>query len=256
MQPTKKRGWFGRQWDRMFDPKNKKKTLRNMNFVELDAFKCKCLEQKDRYNAIRTLERMVPICTDLTKLKDILLELADLIFDDGKLESSGKMYREFVKYYPGNEKVEYALYKAVLCKYYTTLDPERDQSNTQETIELATKFLEREEIFTTHSQEVKNMRTQCYQRLLESEVKIFDFYFNRGRYKSARTRLTNIRKDFLPIIPSCDPYLITLEIQLAEKVKDTSLIEIKQKELTEKFPDYQPTQLAKADIPKYSNVRL
>jgi outer membrane assembly lipoprotein YfiO len=231
-----------------FDPSKKKKTLRNMNFAELEGFKEKCLEANDRYNAIRTLERMVPICTDLEKLKNILLELADLLFEDGKLEAAGKMYREFVKYYPGNEKVEYALYKAVVCKFYVILDAERDQTSTRDAIELANKFLEREEIFNTYSKEVRTMRERCHERLFENEVGIFNFYCDRGRYKSARTRIANIRKEFIPLLPASDPYLLTLEIQLAQQVKDSSLIAEKQKELNERFPTYEHGSIPRANV--------
>jgi len=245
--PMKKKGRLRTKIEGWFDPKNKKKTLRNMNYAELEAFKDRALAANDRFNAIRILERMVPICTDLEKLKNILLELADLLFDDGKLESAGKMYREFVKYYPGNQKVEYALYKAVICKFYVILDAERDQTATRDAIELANKFLEREEIFTTHSKEVQSIRTSCYDRLFENEVNIFNFYCSRQRYKSAKTRLANIRKEYIPLIPTCDPFLITLEIQLAQMVKDASLLEEKKKELTQRFPDYQKTTLALAE---------
>ena len=241
-EPKKKgrfRSFIDRIVNRLFDPSKKKKTLRNMNFAELEAFKEKCLAADDRYNAIRTLERMVPICTDLEKLKNILLELADLLFEDGRLEAAGKMYREFVKYYPGNEKVEYALYKAVVCKFYAILDAERDQSSTTDAVELANKFLEREEIFITYSEEVRTMRERCYTRLLESEISIYNFYCDRGRYKSAHTRIANIRKEFIPLLPACEPYLLTLEAQLAQHAKDKPLTLAKQKELAERFPHYQ-----------------
>lgn len=254
MSAPEKKGWIRTQFDKLFDPSKKKKTLRNMNIVELNDFKNKCLAQNDRYNAIRVLERMVPICTDLEKLRGLLLELADLLFEDNKLESSGKMYREFVKYYPGNEKVEYALYKAIICKFYTILNADRDQSNTSETIELANKFLEREGVFLTHSQEVRDIRAQCYQRLLDNEISVFNFYIDRGRYKSAKTRVANIRKEFIELIPACEPSLIMLEIQLAQQVKDAPFLEQKQKELTEKFPTYQPTLLAHASDNKKNNI--
>lgn len=240
----KKQSRFKKFFSNFFDPNKKKKTLRNMNFLELEAFKEKCLTAHDRYNAIRTLERMVPICTDLEKLKSILLELADLLFEEGKLEAAGKMYREFVKYYPGNQKVEYALYKAVLCKFYVILDPERDQSSTRDAIELADKFLEREEIFKEYSKEVRTMRERCHERLFENEVGIFNFYCDRGRYKSAKTRLANIRKEFVPLLPACDPYLLTLEMQLAKQVKDTPVALEKEKELNERFPTYQHGTIA------------
>lgn len=246
-QIEEEKGWFRTKIDTWFDPKNKKKTLRHMNFAELEAFKQKCLEDGDRYNAIRTLERMVPICTDLEKLRIILLELADLLFDDGRLEAAGKMYREFVKYYPGNEKVQYALYKAIVCKFYVILDAERDQSATQEAIELANKFLEREEIFTSYSKEVRSMRAQCYQRLFDSEINIFNFYCDRGRYKSAKTRLTNVRKEFITLIPDCDLFLLNLEIQLAQTVNDTAIITEKQKERAERFPQQEATVVAQAN---------
>lgn len=253
--PTEK-GWFRRQADWLFGPSTKK-TVRKMNFAELEEFKNRCLERKDTYNAIKTLERMVPLCTDLEKLKYILIELADLLFDDGKLESSFKMYREFVRYYPGNEKVEYAQYKAILCKFYLMNDAERDQSNTRDTIEFANKFLEREDIFTTYSKEVRTIRSHCHQRLFESEVNVFEFYCNRGRYKSAQTRLANIRKDFMAITPAVEPYILTLEMNLAKEMNNATIADEKQKELNERFPTYTHTaltKLEKPDLPKKSNI--
>ena len=43
--------------------------------------------------------------------------------------------------YPGAAKCAYAHYKAVDCGWKLTLDPDRDQTKTQETLKLAEQFL-------------------------------------------------------------------------------------------------------------------
>lgn len=245
-----------KKWYDFLNPK-KKKTLRNMTFDELEEYKNSCLAKNDRYTAIKALEKMVPLCSDLEKLRTILMELADLFFEDEKYESAFRMYQEFVRYYPGSNQVEYASYKAILCRYYSICDAEHDQTNTKETLELTRSFLERKQIFKTYAQDVRAIEDTCYQRLIDSELEAYTFYVKNKRYTSAKTRLANIKKEYIDRMPTIEPYLLSLEIDLYTETKNTEKIEELTTTLREKFPTYtRDTQVAHAQKKKHSADRF
>lgn len=217
--------------------KQPKKTLRDMTYPELKAAKDKYLLANDKHTALRFFEKMVPMCNDLDDQRVIMLEFADLLFDTGDLEKAGKMYAEFSALYRGNAKVEYASYKGILCNFYATLDAEHDQTKTKDTIELAQNFLARQDVFTTHAKDVTEILHNCQKKLFDNEVTIFNFYLNRGSFKSAQKRLEGLRKDFIGVLP-VEPQLLVLECTLAERQNNNDLLTKKQAELSEKFPSF------------------
>lgn len=217
---------------------NKKKLMRDMSYDELKEAKNKQVQAKDSASAIRYLEKMLPMSSDPQERRTTMLELADLYFDTGELEKAGKLYNDFTHLYSGNNKVEYASYKSVLCSFYGTLSSDRDQTKTVDTIERAEKFLERSSVFTTYTPDVQKIATDCRKKLFDNQVGIYTFYFNRGRYTSAQTRLENIRKEFIPVLPEVEPHILVLEADLALKLNNTTLLTQKQAELATKFPTY------------------
>ena len=80
------------------------------------------------------------------------------------------------------------------------------------------------------------MRSQ--NKLLESEICIFEGYLNRGDQLSAQTRLVNIQKEFLPEMPHVEPRLLALACQFAQVFDDKDLLLAKQEELNTKFPNW------------------
>jgi outer membrane assembly lipoprotein YfiO len=218
--------------------KPEKKVLRDMSYAELKEAKNRQLQAKDISSAIRYLEKMLPMSTDAQERRTNILELADLFFDNGELEKAGKLYNDFTQLYSGNSKVEYASYKSVLCSFYSTLSSDRDQTKTVDTIERGEKFLDRSSVFTTYTPEVQKIVTNCRKKLFDSQLGIFTFYLNRGRYTSAQKRLENIRKEFIPVLPEAEPHILVLEVDLAGKLHNTTLVAQKQAELATKFPSY------------------
>ncbi len=235
---TKKKKKKARKKKKKAKQQSPKKTFSKLEYEELKVEKTKLLEKGNKEIAIKYIEKMVPLCTDLNELSGLMLELADLLFDLGYLARAELLYTEFVHLYPGDQKAEYASYKAVLCSYWKTLDYFRDQSKTKETVDLAKKFLNRKDVFTTYTKEVEDILIACNEKLFESEVNIFNFYVKRGDYLAAQTRLTNIEKEFLPLLPGKEPDIITLACDLAEKQNNKELLTEKQKILEEKFPEY------------------
>ena len=226
------------------EKKQKKMTLKNMTYEELKTTKDKHVADNNKELTIKYLEKMLPLCKDMNELKNLMLELADTLFDLGKLEKAEKIYAEFTTFYPGDAKIEYVTYHAILCAFYATLSSDRDQSKTKEAISLTEKFLERADIFKEYEKEVIKIQTECFAKLFESECNIINFYLNRGSLKAVEQRLTLLRKDLLPKLPQQEPIILTLECQLATKQKNNTLAAQKLTELNSKFPEYKTIKLA------------
>lgn len=215
-----------------------RKTLSTMNFQELKQSKDALIADGNKEVAIKYLEKMIPLCTDMHDLAGIMIELGDLYYDTGRLAKAFTMYREFVNLYPGSDDVEYALYRAIVCKFDGISDAERDQSQTKETIELAEEFNERSELFVTYKDKVDDMLGKCRERLFENELTIFNFYLFNKRIVAANKRLESMKKEFTPLLPELEPRMMLLEIELAQATQNNELVEQKQEELITKFPDY------------------
>ncbi len=208
-----------------------------MSYEELVVTKNKQVKAGNQDIAIKYLEHMMKLCNDVQMLGEHLVELADLLFDGGKFDKASLIYNEFTNLYPGNDNIEYALYRAVLCMFYCTLDAERDQTKTEETIALANTFLERKQLFTQYQDEVIKIRTQCHHKLIESEFNICDFYVHKSSSKSADRRLKSLREEWLDKVPEIEPRLIALEADNAEKQNDLPTATQKWEELALKFPE-------------------
>ncbi len=221
------------------------KFLSTMSYEEIRVTKNKMAKEGNRFGAIKYIKKMIPQCTDLEELRELTLEVADLLFDDGKLQEAGRMYDEFTKLYPGSDSVEYAAYKAILCNFYDILDAERDQSKTHETITLTENFLQRTDVFKTHTKDVQRIAHTCNQRLVDSEFNIIDFHLKvRENLKAAKKRLDDIKKDFLAMLPEIEPRILEYEITIAARQNNTvHALEIKT-DLETRFPQYMETIVA------------
>ncbi len=220
--------------------KKKKTTLSTMNYEELAIAKNRQVAANNKDIAIKYVEQMMKLCDDINKLAEHLVELGDLLFDCSQFERSAHIYIEFTNLYPGNDQVEYSLYRGILSSFYCTLDAEHDQTKTEETIALTDKFLEREDVFVEYRNEVKKIRTQCYHKLVQSEFLICNFYINRGGKKSlkaAELRIEDLRTAWLKKLPEIEPQIIAFEAQLAEKKKDTKTAQEKKQELEHMFSE-------------------
>ena len=219
--------------------KKKKTYFRDLDYEGHKRIKNKLLAEKRRETAITHIEKMIPLCDDIQEISNLTLELADLYFDIGNLRKAESWYNSFEQLYPGDKNIEYANYKSILCSYWLTLDAERDQSPTKNAIERSKKFLARSDIYHEYTDEVAKILADCQNKLLESEIKVFNFYLKQGDYLSAKTRLANMEKEFLKDMPKAEPQLLMLACDFAEKVNNTTLLKEKKQELQTKFPNYQ-----------------
>lgn len=225
-------------------PKVKRKTLSQMNYDELKAAKDRALQAQNTESALRFMEKMIPLCNDLAERAILMLEVADARFANRAYEEAGGMYKEFTNMYPGHEKITYAEYKAIECSFATVLSPERDQTATKNTWELAQSFLQKYKPGKQYYDTVSEILQTCKQRLFDSELSIIKFYVHRKNIPSVEKRLAKLRESMLPVLPSCEQTLLEAECVLAELKQDTQMLVKKQSELTTKFPKNSITLVA------------
>ncbi len=229
-----------------------KKTIRTMSYDELEVSKNLALQEGLKETAVKYLEKMIPLCQDLNKKSDNLLEVADLFFDLGNLAKSELYYSQFVLLYPGDKRIWQALNRSILCSYYQIGTIDRDQSKTEQTLELINKFLTRvdqsdpgriSEEVQQCAKEVLKLKKDCQLKLCENELYIIDFYIKSGRNSSAQKRIKDFRANWLEKVPEIEYALLQREITFAQKQNNIQLVEKAEKEMQDKFPEIASKQL-------------
>ena len=163
----------------------------DMNFDELKDAKIKRVDAEQWDVAIRYLQRLIILCEDVNEKADLIIELATIQLLQGFFDDAAKQFKEFIHLYPGNKHTEFAHYKSIVCTNERILSADRDQTKTEETIELVDKFLE-QKTFNEYREQVLQIRQQCYEVLGNSELNVGEFYFKQGDYLAAQRRLETI----------------------------------------------------------------
>lgn len=230
-----------------FGSGSEKATLSTMNYEQLCEAKKRALENNDRMVALKYLERMAKLCPDAQSLRLILLELADLLFEEGKYAKAILLYDQYIKSYPGNN-ADYvrAYYQKTVCSFYQLLDFDRDQTVTEQTIELCDQFLHSCKN-SRYDQEVRTMVVSCKKRLAENEISIAQHYMKSSDAVAANKRLARVRDTYITV-PDVEQKLLLAEIELAQMVGNTTFVQAKRTELSEKYPQH-PTVVAQLKKP-------
>lgn len=209
---------------------------------------CLALDWKDE--AIRYLQKLEKVTKNTTVVKNVKLEIADITFLKGDLKDAGKLYDEYSSLYPGDkEKAAYAQYKGILSNYYCMLTNDRDQTRTLKTISLADSFLEcKSSLFKKYAADVRSIKNNCFTHLYEHESNIFEFYFKKGSYKAAKTRLASMHTNLLPHLPQIEAPLLQYEYRIAQAEKDTPRALKIASDIATRFPQ-QTTRIAQQVAP-------
>lgn len=220
-----------------------KKNTKTMNATELRQAKLLALADENLPLAATYLEHLIMKTTDQELLKEARLELADVHFELGNMDKAAQYYSTFVTLYPGSAQCEYAEYKAILCRFYAMLAPDRDQSKTKEALALARAYLEKG-VYRTYVSEVVDIKRQCLNRLFESEAYIFDYHMKQGNFSGAKQRIISMRSEYEELVAEIEPNLLAFEVRLASRQGNDELRSTKEAELFAKYPDQAPTLLA------------
>ena len=186
-----------------------------------DSYAFACAENNMK-RALRCLERIATLETDLNKLKDLRLEIADLYFDSGDLEKAESLYQDFLSLYPGSKAIEYAEYKSILCCFYQTLEADFDQSKTRQALQLSQSFLDKQQ-FKQYAIDVAAVRKECLSTLFDSEVNVINFYLDKNKLDGAQQRLATLKEQFSNLAEK-QPVLVALEYDLAKRQGNNAVL--------------------------------
>jgi len=186
--------------------------------------------------------------TESHLVPEILLEMSDLLYAKQDYDKAWRAYAQWVIQYPGaNKKIstelqkmqpeisaeltkmltlvsgssilsetellrsslsEHAAFRAVDAAFRCTQDPDRDQTQTHVTIELADKFLQNKDQFKTHRMIVELIRAACYEKLIASELSVCAFYRSQGDHEAVKTRLTLLEEAYSTKFPDTKKHVI------------------------------------------------
>jgi len=122
---------------------------------------------------------------------DAKLGLGDTYLGEGSPESyvlAVNEYREFLSFYPTNDRAYYAQFKLAMAHYYQMRKPERDQSETREAISALETFVERFPRSPLADEGRQHLR-EAKDRLDDSDFGVGLFYFRVKWYAGAVDRL-------------------------------------------------------------------
>ncbi len=196
--------------------KKRNRTYIDFEYEELVVAKNVQKEKGNNYVTIKYLEQLLKMCTDITLLSEHLLELADVLHEDGQHQKASLVYTQYCSLYPGSAKQEYALYRSAISSFACILPIDRDQTKTEETLAITEIFLKQDH-FKQYRDEVAHIQTKCYEHLAASECNICNFYITRNKFTAAEKRLTKIRSYWLPKLATLEPTIIAMESQLTEQ---------------------------------------
>ncbi len=226
---------------KLVKPAVAKRKPQALTFAELQEAKEYSTAINNKAQVMIYLELMIKQCSDPNLLKELCLELADLCFEEGKLEQAAKLYASYSTLYPGSPQRAYVHYQAILCKFYSTLNVDRDQTLTEETLKLTQLYLElahkADPLYKEYSDDIQTIQKQCCTKLVDHEMDVFNFYYKKGNYKAAQIHLDEIKRTYMAIMKSdIEPKILALESNLAEKQGDQATVLAKQAELQSKYP--------------------
>jgi outer membrane assembly lipoprotein YfiO len=154
------------------------------------------LNKKKWLTAREFYKQLVETYTASPYRPDAKLGVGDTYLGEGTSEAlvlAINEFREFLSYYPTNARADYAQYKIGLAHFRQMRNPQRDQTETRETVKELQMFVDR----YPNSQlmpEVKQKLREARDRLSESDYLVGYFYFRQRWYVGAVDRFKDVLK--------------------------------------------------------------
>ncbi|MCX7944314.1 MAG: outer membrane protein assembly factor BamD [Deltaproteobacteria bacterium] len=169
------------------------------------------------------------------------LKIADSYFEDEKYIEAAEAYTEFIKLHPSHPMVDYAAYRVALSYYndapsdWLILPPsyEKDQSSNIKARKAFLEFLLRYK-GSKFEGEARKYLEKVDKRLINHDVYVAKFYFNRKKYEAVENRIKNIVRQY-GIVDGMDEALYLLCSSLFFQNKMEEFDEMFS-EMSRKFP--------------------
>lgn len=223
-------------------PKAPNKKVKDMTFDEAKEAKAYYDADNNEALSIECAQRLIALGTDQEVVRVAILELAQIFLNNADYEKAQKYASDYHLLFPGTDQAKEASYLAIKAAFLSTLTADRDQTKTQATLELAQNFVTRYTNDNEYVQSVNDMQNACYEKLLDSEIKVVDTYMSRYNYsghdaplKAANNRVAYIKDKLLPHLPSEEERILNLELTIAQSSNKPELVAQKQLEIATKF---------------------
>lgn len=190
--------------------RRKPKYISTMSDDDLIATKNNYKERGYLDYALKYVERLQLHCPENP---NFLLEAADIYYELGNFTKAAAQYAEFMLISPGSIKIEYALFRAIESTFKTTPSYDRDQSRTLDALTLIQTYLNHK-TFTKYLDSVKKIESACYEKLVQKEFYICNFYLNKEQFKPIVQRTKYIREQYLSHVPHIEDQIAAIEKQV------------------------------------------
>lgn len=163
------------------------------------------------------------------------LKVADSYFEEQSWKAAATSYEEFIRTYPGQSEVPYALYKMGMS-YLRQMPshPQRDSRSTEQVLNIFSRLLA-EYPESEYSQEAAPYIKRAQNQLAEKAFSIARFYEKQKNYKAAAARYEKVFETY-PDLPRGEEALARQVLSL-RKAGETERAEVTQKRFLETFPN-------------------
>jgi outer membrane protein assembly factor BamD len=154
------------------------------------------LDAKKWLTAREYFKKLVETYTGSTYRPDAKLGIGDTYLGEGSTEAmvlALNEFREFLTYYPTNRRADYAQYKIGMAHFRQMRAPQRDQTETRDTIKELQTLVDR---YPSSSllPEAKMKLREARDRLSEADYLVGYFYFRQRWYPGAIDRFKSVLK--------------------------------------------------------------
>ena len=212
------------------------------------------LDNKKWLTAREFFKQVTETYTQSPVRPDAKLAIGDTYIGEGSSESlvlAIAEFQEFLSFYPTHPRADYAQYKLGLSHFRQMRAPQRDQSETRDTVREFETFLTRYPN-SSYAPEVRNRLREAKDRLSEAEFEVGRFYFRIHWYPGAIDRLTALMKDD-PTFTARDGVYFFLGESLIKVSRQAEALPLYEKLITE-FDQSQYLVEAKKRIDELKNA--
>ena len=212
------------------------------------------LDNKKWLTAREFFKQVTETYTQSPVRPDAKLAIGDTYIGEGSSESlvlAIAEFQEFLSFYPTHPRADYAQYKLGLAHFRQMRAPQRDQSETRDTVREFATFLTRYPN-STYAPEVRNRLREAKDRLSEAEFEVGRFYFRIHWYPGAIDRLTALMKED-PTFTARDGVYFYLGESLIKVSRQAEALPLYEKLITE-FDQSQYLVEAKKRIDELKNA--
>jgi outer membrane protein assembly factor BamD len=184
------------------------------------------LNQKKWLTAREFFKQVTETYTQSPYRPDAKLGIGDTYLGEGTAEAlvlAINEFREFLSFYPTNRRADYAQYKLAMAHFRQMRHPQRDQTETRETIKEFETFVARYPASSLMADAKAKLR-EARDRLSESDYLVGYFYYRQRWYPGAIDRFKKLLKED-PEYTARDAVYFYLADALVKLNKDTGAAE-------------------------------